>query len=263
MKKIYFLLVAGIFLVSCSSDDNSDNNGNNNSSETYIPSETGNYWVYDVQSSVMNGRDSLYVANDTLINNKTYQKLKVKDNLAYGFFSNALNNNGIRHENGKAYLSGSAGLYFSEELPFNVDVNDFVIFDANASNDQQLSKITGSFQQVVEGFTLTFNYTLSAKAKTTISSFTSGSEQYSNVKPVEITLNVGINASIPNFPISYPLLSAQNVVVSTQYYTQGIGAVKTITDINYSLSQIPGIELPIPQSASEHQEETLVKHGVN
>jgi len=260
MKKIYFLLASGLLLASCSSDDDINNNDNNNSG-TYIPSKEGNYWVYDVQSSVLSGRDSLYVANDTIINNTTYQKLKVKE-LAYGFFSNALNNNGIRHANGKTYLSGSAGLYFSEDLPFNVAVNDFIIFDGNASDNQQLATVSGSFQQEVEGFTLTFNYTLSSKAKASISSFTSSDKQYTNVKPVEITLNVGINASISNFPLAYPLLPPQNVVVSTQYYAEGIGAVKTVTDINYTLSQIPGIELPIPQSGSEHQEETLVKYDV-
>lgn len=259
MKKIYFLLASGLFLLSCSSDDDSSNN--NNSSGTYIPSQEGNYWVYDVMGTSLSGRDSLYVANDTVINNNTYQKLKVKE-LAYGFFSNALNNNGIRHDNGKTFLSGSAGLYFSEDLPFNVAVNDFIIFDENASENQQLSSITGSFQQELEGYNLTFNYTLTSKAKATIASFTSGDKQYSNVKPVEITLNVGINVAVPNFPISFPLLPAQNVVVSTQYYAPRIGDVKTITDINFSLSQIPGLELPIPQSGSEHQEETLVKYGV-
>lgn len=261
MKKIYLLFAISTFIASCSSDDN--NNGNTGeSSETYIPLSDNNYWVYNVESSFMSGRDSLYVANDTLINNKTYEKLKVKEP-AYGFFSNALNNNGIRHDNGKTYLSGTTGLYFSDDLPFNIAVNDFMIFDINATENQQLASVSGTFQQEVQGFTLTFNYTLSSKAKSSISSFTSGDKQYNNVRPVEITLNVAINAYIPNFPISYPILPSQNVAVSTQYYAQGIGAVKTITDINYTLSQIPGIELPIPQSGSEHQEETLVKYGVD
>jgi len=260
MKKIYLLLATVVIMSACSSDDDNSNN-NNNSSGTYIPAKQGNYWVYDVNGTATSGRDSLYIANDTVINNNTYQKLKVRE-LAYGFFSNALNNNGIRHANGKTYLSGAAGLYFSDDLPFTIAVNDFIIFDENASDNQQLATVTGSFQQEVEGYNLTFNYTLTSKAKAAVVNFTSGDKQYTNVKPVEMTLNVGINVSLPNFPISFPLLPAQNVVVSTQYYAQGIGAVKTTTDINYTLSQIPGMELPIPQSGNEHQEETLVKYGV-
>jgi hypothetical protein len=261
MKKIYLLALLGTFIVSCSSDD-----GSNNSSQTgsFIPTNEGNYWVYNVQGSVMSGRDSLYVAGDTVINNNSYKKLKTKEPVAYGFFSNALNNNGIRQANGKIYLSGTAGLNISEDLPFNLDVTDFIVFDENASNDQQLSIVEGSVNQEIEGYTLIFEYKMTSKAKAAIGSFTSGEEQYSNIKPVEITLNMGITVAlnIGGFPFNFPLMAKQDVVVSTQYYAQGIGAVKSTTDISYNLSELPDIELPIPQSGSQHQEEILVDYNV-
>lgn len=267
MKKTYLLLILGAFFVSCSSDDdNNNNNGNNNPSGAFIPSATGNYWVYDVESTTMSGRNSLYITGDTIIDSKSYKKLKSKEAVAYGFFSNALNNNGIRQADGKTYLSGTAGLSFSEELPFNLSVSDFVIFDENAPENQQLATLSGTLSQEVEGFDVEFNYTLTSKAKAAISSFTSGTEQYSNVKPVEITLNLGINVTIQldgiPIPLTYPIMSPQNVVVSTQYFAQGIGAVKTTTDINYNINEISGFELPIPQAGSEHQEEVLVDYSI-
>lgn len=266
MKKIYLLGLLSAFMISCSSDDNGDNGGNNNPSGTFIPTSQGNYWVYDVQSTSLSGRDSLYVAGDTVINNNSYKKLKTKEPLAYGFFSNTISNNGIRQENGKTYLSGTAGLNIAEGLPFDLEISDFVIFDVNASDNQQLASTTGTLSQEIEGYTVTFDYTLTSKAKAAISNFTSGTEQYSSVRPVEITLNMGISitVTVPGIPIpiTFDLMQPQNVVVSTQYYAEGIGAVKNITDINYSLSELPDIELPIPQSGSEHQEEILVDYNV-
>jgi hypothetical protein len=266
MKKTYLLGLLGAFIVSCSSDDSGDNNNNNNPSGSFIPTELGNYWVYDVQSTTLSGRDSLYVAGDTVINNNDYKKLKTKEPVAYGFFSNALNNNGIRHSNGKAYLSGTAGLSISEQLPFNLDVSDFIVFDENASENQQLSLVEGTMNQEIEGYTVALNYKLTSKAKAPISNFTSGDEQYSNVKPVEITLNLGIDitVTVPGipFPVTFSLMTPQNVAVSTQYYAQGIGAVKSVTDISYTLTELPNIELPIPSSGSEHQEEILVDYSV-
>ncbi|MDV6167215.1 hypothetical protein R1T16_02185 [Flavobacterium sp. DG1-102-2] len=262
MKKTYLLIVLGAFLVSCSSDDDSTN-GNNNPDQSYFPSEQGKYWVYDVNSNVMNGRDSLFVTNDTLINSTTYKKLKTKEEFPFGFFSNSLRNNAIRQSDGKTYLSGAVGFNISEDLPLSLPINDFVIFDENATENQQLGSINGTLQQEVQGYNLGLTYTLSAKAKAPISSFTSGPQTYTNVKPVEITLNLGINVTteIAGFPITFPLMSQQNVVVSTQYYAQGIGVVKTSTNLSYQLSEIPVVQLPIPTTGSEQQDEVLVKYS--
>ena len=267
MKKTYLLGILTAFIVSCSSDDNGNGNGNNNPSGSSIPIAQGNYWVYDVQSSTMlNGRDSLYVSGDTVINNTTYSKLKTKEALAYGFFSNALNNNGVRHADGKTYLSGTAGLAITEQLPFDIAVSDFIIFDENAQDNQQLATVSGTIDQEIEGYDIEINYTLSSKSKAAISNFTSGEEQYESVKPVEITLNMNIDITfqVPGIPIplTFPLMAEQNVLVSTQYYAQGIGVVKSVTDINYNLAELPDIELPIPQSGSQHQEEVLVDYNL-
>ncbi|MHA3789370.1 hypothetical protein ACX0HA_14260 [Flavobacterium hauense] len=264
MKKVYLLSALGALMFSCSSDDNGDSG--NNSTGDFLPVNSGNYWVYDVQGTSVSGRDSLYVSGDTVINNNTYKKLKAKDGIATGFFSNALNNNGIRHADGKTYLSGTAGLAISDELPFDLAITDFIVFDQNASENQQLSIKEGTINQDLEGYGLTINYKLSSKAKAPVASITVNGEQYSNVKTTEITLNMEINVSvtIPGIPIpiSFPLMAKQDVAVSTQYYAEGIGAVKSVTDITYQLAELPDVELPIPQSGSEHQEEVLVHYNV-
>lgn len=265
MKKTYLLFILSLFIVSCSSDDDS---GNNNptlppNTTAFFPSKIGNHWVYDVQSSVMSGRDSLYVANDTIIGGNTYQKLKTKKQ-PIGFFSNALNKNAIRHADGKIYLTGSAGLDFAEDLPINIAVSNFVIFDKNAAENTELATVSGTLEQEIEGIKIKFNYKLSSKAKATLASYTSGQQNYTNVKPVEIILNLEITAGLSSLPIAIPVLKSQNVVVSTQYYVENIGVVGATTDIVYELEEIPlpDFQLPIPQSGSEHQVETLVNYNV-
>lgn len=268
MKTNHYLFIAlAALAASCSNDDN-NNNGNNNpdGNGSYIPSEQGNYWVYDVENDMLDGRDSVYIANDTIINSLTYTKIKTK-NQPLGFFSNALNNNAIRHADGKTYLTGTAALGFAEELPLDLSLNDFIVFDDNASDNQTLSSINGTLNQQMEGFDISFKYTLSSKSKATVTSVPAGAETYSNVKPVEITLNLEINITVQidgfPIPVTYPLLPAQNVLVSTQYYAQGIGAVKSVTEMNYQLSQIPGMELPIPQSGQQHITEILAKYNLD
>ncbi|RWX00355.1 hypothetical protein [Flavobacterium cerinum] len=264
MKKTYLLFILSLFIVSCSSDDDNGNNNNPTPTNTFLPSNIGNYWVYDVQNSTISGRDSLYVANDTIINGSTFQKLRTKDQ-PFGFFSNALNKNAIRYDNGKIYLTGNAGLDFAADLPINIAVSNFIIFDQNAAENTELGTVSGTLEQEIEGFKIKFNYKLTSKTKATLANYTSGQQNYSNVRPVEITLNLEITAGLSGFPIAFPLLKPQNVVVSTQYYAENIGVVNATTDINYELEEIPlpDFQLPIPQSGTEHQVETLVNYNVD
>ena len=59
MKKTLLLFALGLFVVSCSDDDSSDNTPTVTTS-AYLPLDAGNYWVYEVESTVVeaNGRDS-------------------------------------------------------------------------------------------------------------------------------------------------------------------------------------------------------------
>ena len=74
-------------------------------------------------------------------------------------------------------------------------------------------------------------------------------------------LKVSTVYTIPgvNTPITVPILNPQDVIVSTQYYAEGIGMIYAKTEINYQLNDFSqaGIELPIPQESSSTVEESL------
>lgn len=266
MKKTLLLFALGLFIVSCSDDDSTDNTPSVTTS-AYLPLDAGNYWVYEVESTVVeaNGRDSLYVANDTVIGNKTYHKFKTL-HLPTGFFTRALRNNGVRAADGKLLLSGSTTINFTEELPFSLSVEDFEIFNENAGNNEELDTETGTIEQEIMGYDVSIDYTLTSTSKNTLATYTAGGQTYTNVKPVEMRLNIEVTVwvvieGLPN-PIPFTLINPSDVVVSTQYYAENIGMVHAVTDFNYELEETPGFELPMPETGSQHQEEFLVQYNV-
>ncbi|RYJ45012.1 hypothetical protein [Flavobacterium beibuense] len=256
-KNHYLLLIFSLFLISCSSDDDSSVSGVNNA----IPLSTGNYWVYDITMEGITGQDSIYISNDTTINGNIYKKFKT-ESFPIGFYSTSLRGNGLRNTDGKLYLSGGVDTGIPD-FPLDLTISDFIIFDSNATAGTQLTSVNGSTQQQLEGFNITINYTLSSEAGESYPSFTtSNNESYNNVKASVVKLNMQVQVSIPDFPFPYTLLPAQDVVVSTQYYAENIGMIHTSTNTQYALSSLPTIELPIPQSYSQHQEETLSSYNV-
>lgn len=263
MKKTILLLAGlGLLTMSCSDDDNSGTTGGNVTA--YLPLAEGNFWVYDVESTVMNGRDSLYVANDTVIGSNTFKKIKTGA-LPTGFFAGALRNNGVRSADGKLFLSGTATVNFTEDLPFSVAVSNFVMFDEDAANNEVIDTESGTIEQEIEGYDVEMNYTLTARAKSELASHTVNGETYNNVKPVEMILNVEVIVNYPfeGFIIPVTIIEAQDVVVSTQYYAEGIGAIHAVADFQYQMAEVPNVEVPLPESGDEHQEEILVNYSVD
>ncbi|WP_130733653.1 hypothetical protein [Flavobacterium sp. J27] len=270
MKNLITLFVLGLLFASCSSDSVTEES----QAVTFtIPFNSNNYWTYDIEDSEMNtSRDSLYVGNDTIINAKTYKKMKVKDDIAFGFFSNSLRNNGVRVVGNKLFLSGdfSANLGQSTPLNFNLVLNDFIAFDADAPQNENPSTRTGSFQQTVSGYPLTIEYVLKSVGGVSYSSYTSpNGDTYSNVKSGKIVLNVKISTTqvIAGIPITVTVLPQQNVLVSEQFVAESIGVVHTNTVTSYTLnSQLPSEiinQLNIPTTYYATQNEYLDTYLLN
>jgi hypothetical protein len=268
MKTNYILFLLSLFLVSCSDDDANTPPPTGpvaTAPAEYLPIENGNFWIYDVEnSSGDNGTDSLYVANDTIIGGNNYKKLKSGD-VAYGLYSTVLNNNSIRRSGDSLLFTGTASVGLSEELPLNLNVTDFILVKESARNGEVLDTETGTIELPYEGFTIIADYKLSSIAKESLPTYTSpNGQQYSNVKKIEMHINLKVNVSMSGF--SMEIMPAQDVVVSTQYYAEGIGMVHALTDMHYEFSDLSGMgggDMPMPQSGAEHQEEVLVRHNAN
>ncbi len=255
-KKLFFL-AAFAALASCSDDDSSTQSSVNNP----LPLTQGNYWVYDVQSNAINGRDSLYVYSEANINGTTHKTFKTQ-NFPFGLYSNALNNSAVIQSGSQLFLTALLSPDVAG-LPINLDINGFVIFDGNAQNGTQLSQTEDAFNQVIEGMTIQGTYTFTSFAGENLSSYTIPSgETYNNVKSTVLKLNLTISVSMPGFPITYTVLPAQDVITATHYYADGVGMIYAVTDVEYELADTFGFEIPLPQSMAEHQEEILIDYSV-
>ena len=258
MKLSCLLLLSSILFIGCSSDDDNTPEGPV-TGEIYLPLSAGNYWTYDVESATNAGRDSLYIANDTVIAGNSYKKMKTRD-LAFGFYSASLQNNGVRYDDGAVKVSGNAVLDFGQPFPINLPITDFVMLRENASDDQQLSLVTGTIEEDFGAFPLTIDYKLKSTAQATLPSYTTpNGDTYSDVKSVQMVLNVSVETINDDFgfPVTIQILAPQDVVVSTSYFAKDIGMVYTHTVLSYELEDLPGGSLPIPSSATELQEEFL------
>lgn len=268
MKKAPFILVLTLTatLFSCSDDESVPVNSSNFST----PLTVGSYWTYDVEGEAGTNRDSLYIDSETTINTNTYKLFKTKDDVATGFYSSALRNNEVRESSGKLLLTGELSVETGQTLPIAIDLtlNDFVIFNKNASNNQALnaSPKTGTINETINGYPLTINYSLQSYGGETLTSYTSpDGNTYTNVKSTKIKLNINITTvvTVLGSPQTITALAPQDVLISTQYLADGIGVVYTNTVTSYSLNSFIASELEIPASDTQTQEEFLDTYVIN
>lgn len=268
MKKsvlLAFLCVSSLF-ISCSNDDENGNGGNNFT----VPLTDGNYWTYDVDSQGNFTRDSLYIFGDVVLNTKTYKKFQTKDDVATGFYSSSLRNNGVRKSDSKLLLSGNLSLASGQNLPINLDLtlNDFVIFNNNASINQALnsSPVTGTIQETYQGYPITINYSLQSYGGESLETFTSpNNDIYNNVKSTKIKLNVNVTTvqTIGSITIPITILAPQDLVISTLYTADGIGVVYVNTDTSYNINSTIADQFGIPATGSQNQKEYLDTYMVD
>ena len=267
-NKFLFLSIFLILLCSCSSDNNSPEEFDIKTD--FLPLKNNNYWTYDVDSDITTTtdpitRDSIYVANDTLINSNTYKKLKTLT-IPTGFFSSTLRNNGIKIDGSKLLMTGDFSFNLGLTSPINLSVTDFIFFKENATNGQILSTVSGTINQTVQTYPLTIEYTLKTIADGSQSLFVlPNGVDYTDIKKTKVILNLKISTIQSISGVSFPitLMNAQDVIVSNQYYSRNVGMVYTKTFFNYQLNSIPNVTLPIPSTFNQTQEEIINSFTIN
>lgn len=262
MKNKTITLLFGIALLGCSSDDNSDNNNIGGNVSDYLPQQQGNYWIYDVNSDEFSGRDSLYVSGTTISQGDTYYTYQTSE-APYGFYSGLMTSGQSRTSGSKIFMNGALGLgdIFGEGFDFEIELDDFVVFDGDASQGQTLDNESGNFTiPYTPEIELEVEYTLFSKAGQNYPNYTlANGDSYDNVKSVTVAISAKITANIviSGFPFSYPILDTQEVLSSTQYYASTVGVIAVNTDFQYQLNEIPGYELPMPQNFQSNTTEVL------
>ena len=259
MKKIFLLTLTSLAFISCSSDNESVAD----QTSFVLPATIGNYWVYDIEAAGNpTSKDSLFISRDTIIGSETYKKFETENNLATGFYSSSLKNNGVREFHNKLLLTGDLSIN-NGQLPVGLDLSliDFVIFNANASNNETLSTKAGVINETINGYPITINYTLRSKCGESLAEFTSpNTDIYTDVKVTKVILNATISTSISG--INVPIITNQDVLTSLQYIANGLGVVHTNTTITYTISQLIADQLGVPATSTQIQNEFLTNYFV-
>lgn len=265
-KQLLSLFAFTAIFYSCSSDDDSSESS---VQTNHFPLTSTNTWEYDVVGQLP-GTDNLYVGDDVVIGGQTYKQMLTTAE-PFGFYSSLLRNNGLRNDGSRTLFTGNLNVNLGFDLPIDLSVTDFTILKTNATANEVLGTLTGTFTENLEGTPITVTYTLKATALESLASYTTPtpqSETYSDVKKVKMSLMMSISTTqtIPGTSIvlEIPILTNQEVLAATQHYAKNIGMVYNNTLVSYNLAVDPAqLGLAIPQSATQATEEFLSSYTVN
>ncbi|MEC4048719.1 hypothetical protein OX284_004695 [Flavobacterium sp. SUN046] len=266
-----FLLLSTLTIVSCSNSSSETGLVDDGSSipTTFFPTHTGNYWKYHVASANTSTTvDSLYISNDTIISNKTYKKMKTL-NAATGFYSTLVQKNGLRIDGSSLKMSGTFSIPTFVGAPQDISLSDFTVFKQNSSQGDLLSSVSGSFDQTIQTYPLTFAYTLKTVADGDLASYSANDNgvitTYNNIKKSKTILTLKITTlqtitvgGVPT-PVTVTVMNTQDVITSNSYYCENKGVVYTNTVMNYQFADLSqfNVTLPFPPAGTQTQEEFL------
>jgi hypothetical protein len=265
-KKIILLSFLAVFALSCSDEgvQNPDNTNETAADGNYFPSTENDFWNYRVSntdnatSETITSNDSLYVVSETA---NTFM-LDVNEGMpANGTMNGFLSSGSLTRTNTALILNGT--LELPEEIAavfdFDITLNDFILFDASAQTNTELSANTNTISQDFNGLPITITYELSTKALGNPENIMLNDTLYNKVTASQLTLNISVSTivSFGGFPITITILDPQDILVSTNYFADTIGLVQATSQINYQISdtaiaalETAGETLAIPASGS-------------
>lgn len=257
-----------VFLVSCSKEtttnDVDTNSGDPVVAGNYFPSTTENYWKYNVSTTDNNtsentiSQDSLYV----IIETEPTFILDANESLpANGPVIGLLSSGTLTKSDTSLSLDGVLQLpsELTDFVDFEIALDNFVLYNTEADINTQLASNTNTVTQDYSGYPLTITYQLTSTALGFSESLALNGITYSNVITSKLSLNLGVSTTVALGGLNIPLaiLEPNDVLISTNYYAEGIGLVQANSETSYQISaaaidafEAAGVTLPIPPSGS-------------
>lgn len=251
MKKLPYLLIALVIVMSCSDDDNSDSTPIIvDEVIDYFPLSPNTYWTYNNESEEGPTRDSLYVAGAS----NSYTMLEAREPKT-GFMISLLSQSLVRATDTELILKGELGTPPVDGFPeISIPLNDVALYNTEASNGEVLDVTTGEIEQTIQDIPLVIGYTITTKQGEV---FENGYGDFTDRSVIKsyfiVNLSIAANIEIvPGTVLTIPVLEAQDVITTTNYYAENIGLINSDTLIEYELEDLSGIgvDLPIPQQDS-------------
>lgn len=247
MKSHFFLLVFGLLIVGCSSDDDSGS-GDNSPSGNYFPSSLDDSWTYAVENTSTTNPEANFNETDVVtINSVTDNSFTIEVNdgttPANGTMNTIFGTGTFTKSNTSLEYNGDLAFLSDIDIIPDADIalTDFVLYDTNATANTQLDTSGDSFTQDIdlngETVPMTITYQISNTHITNLSSLTVNNKTYTNVIQAEIKVNLSISAVINfGFPITQPILDPQDVLIINHYYAENVGLIKADSDQSFEIN---------------------------
>ncbi|GAA0871001.1 hypothetical protein GCM10009117_01460 [Gangjinia marincola] len=248
IKSILFFTV-GLFLITgCSDDDdNKDPQGTDNTNN-YFPLAVDNTWEYE-NTLVINDQDPdsyedlLTVESE---NQGNYQLSSSVGDPLFGFTTGLLSSGTITKEENIVRYNGALEVSLPNLDDISITITNATILNPSAGNDAELY-VQGGSQPV--SIPIDNNNSLNATLNFTITTEQTGSQENITVNQqtfediVISTLFINIEVSLDDFG-DFVILTAADVIVSSNYFAKDIGLVFSNTETNYRLNDFGIIDLP-------------------
>ncbi|MGK0385855.1 MAG: hypothetical protein ACI849_000460 [Patiriisocius sp.] len=255
-------------LMSCGSDDDASNNNNTANTTDYFPLTANTSWTYSNSGEDLENQDTMFVNGTEQTNGNEHTNIDTQEEIATGFMIGILTQNLVRKEIGKLIINGSLHGAPIEGFPdISIPLNDVILYDANASSGVELSTLSGTIEETVMDFPFIVNYTSTSLQGEALTSYTAGTQTYTDVIRSRIMLNLKINTEIQigSTTINIPILAAQDVLWIDNYYAANTGLVFSEATVDYMLEDlggIPGIEIPFPEQSTTVTTSTITSFEI-
>lgn len=264
LSKALLFFCISLAITSCKKDDSTDDTSGNDAN--YFPVTSGSNWTYNIDTDGQDSQeDALYVEGTEQSDGETYTNIDSEAE-PFGFVTSMLVNNIVRVTNGQLLVKGQVGAPIDGFPNIMIELDNFILYDANASNGDQLSSITGAFEQEIEGIPLEFEYEFQTTKLPNTSAVAFNGFEFDDVLNTEFTLTLSVTAQIEvgGFIIPFPILGEQDVITGEASFAADTGYILSESTVDYELEDLSGlgIDLPFPSEATTLTTETMTAYQI-
>ena len=281
MNSKFFFLIVTVFAFSCSNESVDSSLAENNVSD-FFPNNTNSYWKYVVDSNSEDLPDMNFVALDSVYvaesSDNSMSLAANNDASANGSMNMILTSGNLYKTDNTLSLDGSIDLTENlADLGFadSFTLTGLTLYDLEASNESIMFTETGTSSNSIPiqdtEVPVDVNFEIQTKKLNFHDSKTINQINYNNVFEGELTLSLGISATISllGFPQTVAFLDTQDILSIRYYFAESIGMVNAEASQGFALSDelttlltLANIPLEIPSSINISSSEVLSDYAL-
>ena len=235
------LLIFSLLVFNCSDDnDNTITDNQNQFSGEFLPLSIDNQWNYDVENTNNNTSETTNTQDVLKVESETTSgfSLTVNDGqIANGTMSGILTTGDLSLTETTLATNGTVGLPV-DILDFEIQLDNALLYDTEATNGEQLSIQSGTFTQDFQGYPITINYSLFSTQLENLENMEVLGVNYDTVTSANISLELSVSTEVTvlGFTQTISILDTQNVLSVDAFYAKNIGLISATANSGYTLN---------------------------